>query len=746
MIQCYIKGKNFVDGVETTFRVAEGAVFIENYNETLDSGTIILPQLSSKIDIAPYDIVIISGNNIEDKRMLVDTYTCTQTSLDPTIYEYEISLFSETKLLEGVVLPSLAITKLKYEHRTIESYIREYVDQYSPKVLVSGTYVNKFDVGDISVNNTYPFDNECPELQWNEPTLREVLTDLMMTKDCIPILKDNIISCIKISDVSGEISSSKRSGINYIRESQSSSDYLSELKMNLKNVMGTTNVVYDNITFRNYDSHLLTSENIKIETSRPIWNLNNFVATLNDIQYNASFYITTTQIDIPLTTYGAFSSNLTNYVLEYGEWQTRPIYYSGFGNTQPLSTSYQNTCLYYIREQRGIHNWEGKQDGKSLWVSIQRSVLELVINYILNECKMAITRQILDDYPEAEDISISFQSNTFRDLMFLVTYDAIGEQTFLASKKDKFGIRQVVDNQTQSYIDIQRQGVLEYFKANRLGNKIKTINARYDDVESNLPQLAEKVDGSIIFQKQISVYSNHIKANYLATDSYVLRDYFTGIKARLRSYPILTGDQAFVRADIIKFFVGSNIQTYNNRGYIIPSFSLAQTYLNNFNYCFVTFKDKYGTSLIPSTISFNGSNVSVNAIQVEFQKSICGNSVLFTIRMYDNSIAGEYIQNDRYEVDAQSSTYLMAQQICRYTDNNGENYGGTIMFFQNKESMSDADKFRQAKILPYANTSFYNGLICQIPFSYHKDNKEITQITIQFEINSDANDIFLGKV
>ena len=92
------------------YQIAQGATFVDNYNETLDSGTIILPQLDSEIEIEPFDLVKITGDNIKTRFLLVDTYTCTQTCLNPAIYKYEITLCSLIKKLEGIILPNLTIT------------------------------------------------------------------------------------------------------------------------------------------------------------------------------------------------------------------------------------------------------------------------------------------------------------------------------------------------------------------------------------------------------------------------------------------------------------------------------------------------------------------------------------------------------------------------------------------------------------------------------------------------------------
>ena len=37
MLKCKILGRNLINGVEQEFNITEGAVFTENYNETLDT-------------------------------------------------------------------------------------------------------------------------------------------------------------------------------------------------------------------------------------------------------------------------------------------------------------------------------------------------------------------------------------------------------------------------------------------------------------------------------------------------------------------------------------------------------------------------------------------------------------------------------------------------------------------------------------------------------------------------------------
>ena len=775
MLKCYIVGKNLVDGSPEHFRIATGAVFSDNYNETLDSATIVLPQLDHKIDIEPYDVVVIYSTDdskvkIIQRAMCVDTLRCTQTSLGPAIFKYEISLFSETKSLEGMLCPSLSITKLVDSPRTVAEYLYNYGELYEEKIKINGNYQQKFgwghNVKDDADTVWSRFNAiQCPEMQWNEPTLREVLTDLMMVDDCIPIVRNGVIDFIDISDIGDEITEEQKKGINYIVESQSSQDYVSELKMRLVNVANNslpsgnyedvdsanlpndkTKVVED-IGFRNDEAYLLTTENMEVETSYPIWKL--FFAEARAYA-SCKFRVYDTETLYHDVVYGdtfsvVLKSSSKNFVLEYGEWQTKDIYYGGFGDTQPLSSDYQNTCLYYQRGAKGIHNFNAKQEKTRLWISSQVSVYELIFKS--SEIKDFLWEKANKDYPNkvayipGEDPSVDFKKVKFR-----VAYEPVDECVFLASKtplaKNK---RQVVDNQTNSYVDIRRQGMLEYLKANRLGNKIKVINARYKCDEAQMPSLSQKVNGSIIFKREISVYGNYISANFYATDNYVLKDYFTSVKSKIRSWRVVSGSEAFVRADILKFYVGKNVQSISNEDMIVPSYQTVEQYLNNFNYCSIYFNTK-NSGQRPAyhghgEISYNGLYRFANNFIVEFTKHRCGNSVLFTVRMKDNSIVGKYVYN-------KDETGGMGQKDATYTDQDGENIGGVIYFSSsfnpviNENVGEDISSYLKPGI---ANSQMTN-VIAKIPFSFKKDNKEITQITIQFEISDEANDMFIGKI
>lgn len=961
MLKCYIEGRNKINGTHEQYKIANGAVFVENGNETLDSGTIILPQLSHKIQIEPYDIVVIwsdedSKYKINSRRMCVDTVTCIQTSLRPAIYKYEISLFSETKLLEGIACPSLSITKTPTD-RTVYQYLVQYLNEYGTKTAVNPANMyatNKFSFS--SRVNTKFSSIICPELQWNEPTLREVFTDLMMVADCIPVVKNNVIDYMDISSEGEEISENQRKSINYIQESQSSQDYISELKMNVRNALNNNkpsgsitsyndedipkdaSCIVEEIGFRNYETYQLTTERLKLETQMPIWNLfyvgfmvrtwgsvsykrdesgqeiikngnfnngtNDWILTgsdntmsvsngqmiisvgssgsgglkqnivmTDDIKSSSFHYKIVAKSSTVGTIFAAFhekdtgqssvvrldlgtnfetfegditvsydggeykldylyidllssfkneqiifksisltgtkvitrtytiaqndllkaEKNITDYILEYGLWQTKDIYYAGANSTQGFSTNWQNTCLYFKRGQKGIFNFSAVQTWKFLWITSQTMVYELMKadmgtiaeNAMIEKCKMVYPES--DGYYGYSVISRTTPAITDDNVgacRFRIKYEPIDDCVFKASKSPMVrNQRVVIDNQTNSYVDINRAGMLEYLKANRLGNKMKIINGRYLCDENDMPQLFQKIDGSIIFRKEIAIHGNYIKVNYQATENYVLKDYFTSVKSRLRSWRIVDGAEAFTRADVFKFFVGRNIPSVNNENVKIPSYQTAEEYLNNFNYCVLQFTTE-SEGMKPSNPEYNfyflvvsqpinaTTYRSQNAFMQEFSKHRCGKSVLFTFKLYDNTLVGKYIYNN-YEFKENLLTWTATllgfsptignqQRNARYTDINGEITGGIIRFFKKPNALdylSSYDAAFSPSIKPYCNFGGdhtgifqYNGnfmpnedMVFQMPFTLHKDNKEIPQITIQFEINDEADDMFLGK-
>lgn len=752
---------------DITYDVTDGAVFIDNYNETLDSGTILIQQLASRPNIQPYDHVEITGDNILTRNMLVDTVTTSQISIQPAIYKCEISLFSLTKLLEGVLLPNLKITRIPDRPLSVYAYIMQYLGQYCPKTDSNDTYGAYGDAW-IPGDELYDrFENiECPEMQWNTPTLREVLTDLMMVDDCIPILRMDdrgniVLSCI---DISEEGDAADTDGINYITESHSSEDYVSELKMHLVNAANNSHMdpyvpddasrIIEKIGFRNDESYILTTENMRLETSFPIWKVFRCEIAITGkvaIQYlDQDYEQQSTVTDDPISV----TVDLTPYILEHAEWLTKDVFYGAWQQgPQQLTTDYRNTCLFYTRGAKNIENFNGYYQTQTLFIDTTY-VFDLILrSQDVRDASMAAAQEYLDSQGISyqEIVSAAPIGVDYKNVEFTLEYEAIDDCVFSASKSPIQTHRRVVmDNQTNSYIDTRRQGLLEYMKANRLGNKMAHINGRYEGSESTMPTLGQTIEGKIIFRKEISVYYDHIDANFLATENYVLRDYFTGVKAKLRSWRVISGQEALVRAEHIKFYVNDDLASPDGK-YIFPSVSNPDLYLSWFKHCAIRFDTSDDWK--PTNTAYKGTTYQINAIAVEFTKHRVGDSAVFTIRMPDNFYAGNYV-SDYSNPDAGNRC---EQKGIGYTDDNGRIIGGVVYFFDTVNphwfGNTDSEAARALKPLCIAATDKDDqsgdtfkaaDMMARIPFRINKDNGEILQLSIQFEANEDANDVFLG--
>lgn len=773
------------------YEVDEAPVFVECYNETLDTGTVVISNQTDKIQISPYDIVeIYYDNNVRWKYMCVDTYTEIMTSINPKIYRYEITLFSETKQLEGVVLPNLKITKVWGETRSIFYYIKQYMDEYCPKVRIHTSVrsrVNKFSLNDDLEDK---FSDECPEMQWNTPTLREVLNDLMMVADCIPVIKDCVLSYLDLTQVKNDISEDTH--INYVTRSKSSEDYVSELQVNLVNVTNKTESV-DNVVTRieyvpftvNDNEGTMNSNNILLKTKYPIYNLKSVKMMVPMIQK--------TQYDDTIGTAYWYQQDLMNIVennntfsiiYEYQEWITKDIdYLNMFNATSPNYLSewkdYQNWSLYYTRGSNTITNFN--------------SQLKYAVSTIVwwEEFLNKLVRNIYGVPPGAGP---GVYPNTwygmksyYYDMVFKVEYETLEGCLFRASKNDDVEHEKVViDNQTNSYVDSYSQGFLEYQKANRLGNEQLQINARYLPTDT-LMEIGDTYEDSVIYQCQYQYFKNHIEVNALATKNYILREYFTGVKSKIRSWAIATGSEALTRHDLEKYYCEFSYSEY--RDFLLDIFD----YDNFVEYLISPIKNYASKPLVaafvrtrwidysssPSTARWYPDSDEYYAI--DLLSRIIGNSLVLTIAFDDNYWAGKsfdprIITPNSFELsgvpkikDSSLKNGGIAVLPHRYTNDNGENDAGTIVFGNGikvtSENYSDVQigdvangsSFDKSKYFlyniykrPVVNEdnilgSNYDYRKFMISYYHKKDSQEITNISTQFEFSTDTTGICFSK-
>ena len=758
------------------FQVEEGGVISLRKDETLDKATISLINVGSEIDIEPYDRVILNdeGGRLPDMEMCVESYSEIQTGLNPVFFKYEIQLMSATKELEGVILPNLKITRMPSQQRSIWYYMQQYLDEYCPKIRV-GSSADEFlfeDKYTLDSNFRSIFADVCPEMQWNEPTLREVLNDLAMVKDHIVRVVGNTISFLDLTATQIP-NQTALNAINYQRRSQSSEDYVSAIRMNMQNVTNPAGgnqahtTVAEVVHFTSNDS-LMTSNNFVLKTKYPIYAIKKLtmffqVSALfgqgNDEFQNASWY----SADLMSCTLGENNGtgkvNNQRLVYESKEWEILKTKFKDFDVT-PVSQfkDFKNYTAYFTRGSNVIDGF--RQTTKTVLMTY--SWFQYIMAAILG-----------GKYPFYKDGQLVQLVNRvygdYHTTFFAIEYETLQGLVCEVSKGDYPNHpRVIVDGQTNSYIDSQAQGLLEYMKANRLGNKQKLINATYRNGEaySDMLKIGDSYDGRIIYSAEYSIYKFHVEFNGYATENWVLRNYYTGIKAKRRSWLIAQGEGVLTRHDLKKTHLQFDWSEKKDRLYDggVELYDLPTYFLSPLN-GYVTPK--------PLLSVFVKAKISESPVEYEpysedpytdyryvldLSSRVVGNSVCFTFAFDDNYWAGKYIDRDETNIhyDGEHHGALLRYDDItggtpmnnyRYTNLRGESLSLLCSFSSSKtlidqplegDSMNAGMESTLADILalPLLDAGAIGGVEMRTNFDHVKDSQEITACTYQVEMCS----------
>ena len=264
----------------SAYDLVVGSVFKEELNETLDSGSIIISNVepSRKLELEPYQYVYIYDIESDfEKYFLVDNFIENYVNLDTPYYEYTIALMSETKLLEKIQLPNRTIRNpLKAPQLKVNELIGQFCKLYIPSVKYfnknSNTwsyqqiidYQNVIDVNSI-------FNVDCPDMEFNHPTLRQVLTSLMQVVGCLPRIVNHKLTYVNLRLKPTEFVIPN--GRKYIISTSNSSDsYNTSIQTLGENIVGENNIVKnETLGFRDVENVFLKhTENLKLTTEFPI--------------------------------------------------------------------------------------------------------------------------------------------------------------------------------------------------------------------------------------------------------------------------------------------------------------------------------------------------------------------------------------------------------------------------------------------------------------------------------------------
>lgn len=735
-----------------------GFVYRDEYNETRDSSTLVFRIKGRHADIEPFDFVVISGsvrgNPIAAKSFVVDSYSEEQVGFgESEEYEITLNLFSQMKEMERVTLPNLSITSLADgTSRFVIQYIRQYISEYSPKYKVQSqspvgcVYDNAWTISDEVAQRFASV--RCPEFFWNKPTLAEVITDLMQVDDCIPVIKNNQLGLIDLRRTYGEIDKTKIVGAT---RSMSSEDYNQNLVMNMQNAIGTNPTrIVEYVSFRNESEGVLTTNNLQVVTQKPIYNIKKIAIAFRDKFHNSN----TNKDEYRITTI-----DLTNHIKEKNEYDVLdPTAYSMDGNEyESISGTHQISNVYYKRAGNTIEGWS------KTWniLGTERTTVYFMLDHLLK-----YQQGHFFDNHTIDDLD-------FRDLMFIVEYETIAEATLAIGRKLPLRNPHTssFDNQGSSYVDVDQQSIFEYAKANRLANKIVSLNAVYHN-DADVPELGQTYEGSIIFSREIQYFDDSIIFHAYATEHYVLLNYFVSIRAKRRSWAIASGNEALTRHENSKYYAEFSFSgkrdyfapyEFNSFGKNIAKELLSPLYrfYNDETIKFAAFRSMDSNT----EEQFPDVQNAVPYYVIECSSEAAGMSVSLTIQFADNYSAG---------LAMKKTGDTRANNLMPYANRYGEFTSYDAVYLSDYDP-ADGDfvwpvyyvgkngNFNDSGFVPFDDQSVWDAMVLkgrQKPLSTnietsgkqfgisrftHKDNREIIALTTQFEFCADDDRIIINR-
>ena len=747
------------------------------------------------------------------KHLLVDSFTCEMVDLDKENYKYKIDLMSETKRLEKVVLPNISITQpIVGQKRTIWYYLNQYINLYSPKVKFvdknnKWVYKNKFKIDPRSTTGNFNdeylktplheiFDDTiyAPELSLTAPTLREILSRLMIVKDCIPVVRNDVIYAMKISDTHG-IFKTDSNHFSFITESMNSSNYSTSFRREYGGAISQKNSTHmiEYLGFRNKNNALLTLDNMQLETRFPIYKINKLymcyykTITVNKGEENYDKLILVKQ-------------DISKLVLQNTVRDTLAADWTGLdkigsdehGADTTEMSKHRLLTLGYEIGSNVITGWGEKYSYISDalgWASETHTYIETIMNALDKKYPFGENGTLFlekDEYIPANattdwkqkmvtndndkslaDLSIA---NKLKSLFFQMDYIGMYSGAVVYSKENiSDDSIQTSDNCSSALSILEIDGLFEREKSNRLGNNefgfigrfsnVFEMNETYNDI---IGAKWEKDEDVIIYHKEYQIYDDCVLCNFLGTKDYVMKNYFTTVFAKYRTYSYASYTDSVNRNENDKYLItlSENKCLYEN--------DISDTRLLNVTSIISGFSETnlnddltidYPDQINGGFFSFKDENGEIKSYLSDVNQFVAGYSLCFNIRTYDSIINGNYISTLNYleEPNTDRKKYVGSMQTwyeMPVKDNDGflETIGCYFGHF-NDESII----FHNVLWSEVQGTDLYSKLF-KLPlnsreptfrfgkeYNFCKDDKEIINYTLQYELINNDNNLLVSE-
>ena len=859
-----------INGIQ--YDILQGATFAEEFNETLDSGSIIINNVQKIRDLMPYDDVFIysftdpeykfKGYPFDSdnprpkfyKHLLVDQFTEEVLRLgdreEDGRYKYKIELMSETKKLETIQLPNISVTQpIKGEKRSVYKYAEIFVNLYSP-TYKKAVYKANGDNSAVVISNEWAdavrytlapelkniFDNVySPDFVLNTPTLRALLSKLFLVKDMIPYVQDDVIYAMDISKRGNKFDANPKY-VNIITGSRTSDNHCDNLRRNYTDALSRDrscrSVEY--VGFRNSDNALMTIANMRLELGMPIYKINKiYLCYYKNIKVNylgakdsalaskgVEDGVMLCKQDISKLVKLNTERNLLSQDWENLQEENPPQsvddmakykfctvgydigskYITGWGDIYTYPTFWNDnkyTAVQNIVSKMdyfypfGIYDepYVAKQFGEG--VSVYSTIDDSFWTSIVTK-KYSQSNGSVDMFFNTVESVFTNPSLKLKGLFFIVDYEGFYNGTIVHSKKNERDDIVINDNASESLTLIEQDAIYQTEKVNRFGNKALQINARYDSFfDSNGNELLQPLasvyessyeDDVVIYHREYSIFNNCVQCTYYGTKNYVLKNWFTSVYARYRTWNLMSYNESVKRSENEKNYIfwSEKESYYENK---------AQTLFNNYKEVYYALKEVL-SCLVPWTIdNVSGiyeftidskincatirGDIAGTAYLADLNAFVANNSLCFNIKTFDNFSQGVYISQAEPMIDkadpygnrifkedwikqpwsyftnpATSDYSGSKQDYYSLVNNIGETQNFSFEVGKQTPSFAPIDFFKSSNdktVLSGAVTSAYNRLLkipdqwgskdvkLRVRKDFYKDNKSYMDMTMQVE-------------
>ena len=665
----------------------DGITITERYNETLDVGQLIIPQVA-ELAVEPMDVV-----QIDSKYMLVSSVTKRVSKwVAPKEYNYEIGLISPTIKLQRIILPNRSITqRVGGTPKYLIDIINQYVQMYAPQFSVARAIVDKCD------------DVLCPEFQWNRPTLFEVLNDLLSVVNCVvtvPIYTTMGIGVISCLDLATRGSAIPDTYLNNLEETHTIEEYASHLEIEAENAVvkykNTSTIDY--VTARTTQDVFLNTSNLEIVVDKPIYKVNKVLFR----------YV----YEISMGTWVILEADISNRIVEKSVYDLMAL----SNSTGDVAGEYKRDRLYYVEGSNFIGGL-GYSESTIFGISSNIAIVNILRNII--------------PYPTNVDIPTS--GPHIFNFVYYVEYTTIDNVKFKAEKQVPYKYEStLVDNQDTTYVDTNALANREQQRINRMGNAEIIITGKCP-LLTNVPALAQTRGVYVLTERTYVLYNNYVQFSGKLSKYYASKYMFAGINTKRRYTRLASESEALMSNHLTR--VELILSTTN---------ATVNAPLENYMLQFGKANSSIKTAVFQATLGYMSYSPLFAVAGASYR---VGNSVVYTFKMQNNISVGHKIvligttptlQDAKYVDDygefitCDIALYKSINNIDIYSDNDDKFDAGVVNtrnYPQITPSLLDINE------RVYSRTGLYR----------YKDNREITAETLQFVVNSNE-DIVVGDL